>query len=121
MLFIPKAFAQTPICPMNMPALCNQPADGGNLTGKLIAGIIGLLLTIASIWAFIQFLISGVMWISSGGDKTHLEELRNRLFNAVIGLIICFGSWAVFIVILRFLGIGSAGPGGISLPVIKIW
>lgn len=102
--------------PINNPAVTGimnrTPDEALGVFGSMIGSIVGIMLVIATIWVLIQLLQGGLMWINSGGDKTTLESARNRITNAVIGLIIIFAVWALFIVILQFLGIGIIGPNG---------
>jgi hypothetical protein len=69
-----------------------------------ISGIIGILTVIAAIWFLIQFLIGGISWISSGGDKTKLTEARDRLTNAFIGLLVVVSGWAILAIAGQFFG-----------------
>lgn len=69
-----------------------------------ISGIIGVLTVVASIWFIFQFLIGGINWISSGGDKNKLKEARDRITNALIGLIIVVAAWAILAIAGQFFG-----------------
>lgn len=55
---------------------------------------IGTLVTFAFIAAIIIALIfliwGGIKWITSGGDKTAVEEARNHIVAAIVGLVIVF-------------------------------
>lgn len=86
-------------------------ADTPGLFAKFVSGIIGLLLIGATIWSFFQLILGGFDWISSGGDKGKLEAAQKRITNAIIGLIFVFASWAIFLFILRFLGVIPADGG----------
>lgn len=98
------------------------PADAPSMLGTLISGLVGILLTAATIWSFIQLLLGGLAWISSGGDKTALEEARSKIINAIIGLGIVFAAWAIFLLILQFLGVSQGGVGGaINLILPKLF
>jgi len=94
------------------------PADAPSMLGTLISGLVGLLLTAATIWAFIQLLIGGLNWISSGGDKGALETAREKIINAIIGLFIIFAAWGIFLLLLQFFGISS---GGFNLILPKLF
>jgi len=67
------------------------------------------MLTLAAIWAFMNLLQGGLEWISSSGDKSKLENAQHRITNAIIGLAITFSVWAVYIIILQFLGLSTGG------------
>jgi hypothetical protein len=69
-----------------------------------ISGVIGFLTVCAAIWFFIQFLIGGLAWISSAGDKTKLNEARDRLTNAFIGLLVVVAGWAILAIAGQFFG-----------------
>lgn len=85
---------------------------------SLITGLVGMILTVATIWTLVQLLIGGINWISSGGDKGKLELARGRIMNAIIGLLIVFASWSIFLLILNFLGISPVGEeGGFQLKI----
>lgn len=93
-----------------------KPDQAPNLLAKFISSLVGILLGVATIYAFLQLLQGGMQWISSGGDKGHLESAQNHITSAILGLVIVFVSWAVYLVILQFLGISPVGGGtGIQL------
>jgi len=69
-----------------------------------ISGVIGFLTVLAVIWFLIQFLIGGISWISSAGDKTKLTEARDRLSNAFIGLLVVVAGWAILALAGQFFG-----------------
>ena len=106
-----KLLAQAPIQNPVIKGLVGQnPDNAGGLFGKLFSGIIAFLLVAGAIWALLQLLIRGLNWISSGGDKGKLEASQQKIQQAIIGLGIVFASWAIFGVVLKFLGV--SGPGG---------
>ena len=77
--------------------------------GHYTSSIVGLFLTVAGIAAFIYFVWGGLQWIMSGSDKTKVEEARTRLTNAIIGLGIVAVSWAIFLLLDFFFGLGLVG------------
>ena len=93
--------------------------DTPALLGKFIAGIVGIMLVVSTLLALMQLLQGGLAWITSGGEKSALDEARDRITNALIGLVIVFAAWSLYLVILRFLGISLIGESGninINLP-----
>jgi len=51
-------------------------------------------------------LITGaIQWISSGGDKQALESARNKISNALVGIVILFAVFAIINLIETFFGI----------------
>lgn len=77
--------------------------------GSFISGLVGAILVFATIWVLFQLVQAGLEWIGSGGDKTGTENARNRITNALIGLLIVFASWSIYLVILQFLGLSPIG------------
>jgi hypothetical protein len=69
----------------------------------------------AGIWLMFQILIAGINWLSSGGDKGKIESARNRLTNALIGIVIVAAGWAILALAGKFLNwdILITDPGAI--------
>jgi hypothetical protein len=111
-----KVFAQNPV-PLNNtiggPGLGPVGAKAGSLTGSgaldaiasVVSSVIGFMTIAAGIWFIFQFLIGGYTWLSSMGDKHRLEEARNRIVNALIGLVIVVGGWGILALVGQFFGI----------------
>ena len=91
--------------------------QGVNITDvvKLISAIVGTLLILASLMAFLWLIMGGISWITSGGDKAKMEEARNKITHAIVGLIIVGAAWAVMLLVQTFLGITIIG-GDVNLP-----
>lgn len=82
---------------------------GGGTKGLIavtsaISSIIGVMTVAAAIWFIFQFMTGGFYWITSAGDKAKLNEARDRIQNAFIGLIIVVAGWAVLALAGQFLG-----------------
>lgn len=95
--------------------------DSVGILGKFLSGFIGLLLVLGAIWAFVNLLLGALNWISSGGDKAKLEAAQQRIVQAIIGLVLVFAAWAIFFVLLRFLGVTKATGGGLQLMLPKLF
>lgn len=72
---------------------------------KLISALIALILIIALIVALFYLFLGGLQWITSGGDKAGVEAAQKKIQAALIGLIIVFSVWALFLLISNFLGV----------------
>lgn len=65
-------------------------------------------LAIIGIMAFIYLVMSGVKYITAGGDAAKATEARNGIINAIIGIMVI----AIAFTIMRFAaGIGSTVTG----------
>lgn len=99
--------AQT-MCPTGrFASLCNLKLQGNNAS-TLIGGIITILLIIAMIVALFFIIYGGIRWTMSGGDKGKIDQARQTITAAVVGLIIAL--LAFFIVsIVSYALTGQAG------------
>lgn len=99
-MIIKKVFAQ--ISNPVGPEITGEPEQ---VFGNLISGILGVLLVIAGLLGFFYLLLGGIQWITSGGDKAGVEGARQKIIQAIIGLVIVFSTWAVMKLVFDFLGI----------------
>ena len=90
----------------------NAPLD----LGPYFSNIIGAALTVAALATLIYLVWGGISWITAGGEEKKIESARNRITGALIGLAVVAVSWAIFLVIDNFLGIGIAGKQSSILP-----
>ncbi len=74
-------------------------AKGSNPLGVLLGTGISLFLVVAGIVALIYLLWGALDWITSGGDKEKLLKARQKIQNAIIGLIIVFAALVLFNVV----------------------
>ena len=86
------------------PVIPGLSGDYGAKLGGIIGGILGFLLAIAGLLSFLYLLTGGIQWITSGGDKTGVDTARQKILNAIIGLVITFGTWAIVKLVFDFLG-----------------
>lgn len=107
-----RAFAQNIV----IPAPTNYPAVN---IGFVISAVVGVILIIAAILAFLFLLLGGIQWITSGGDKAGLEAARNKITNAIVGLIIVASAWAIMLLVGQFTGFNFLGGSGFGIPTIK--
>jgi len=94
------------------------PFTQNNGLGIFVSNLIGLLIGVAAVLLLVFLVWGGVEWIMSGGEKAGVENARNRITNALIGLIIVVAAWAIFSLLKTFLGlpnnvqVGGGGSGG---------
>ena len=75
--------------------------DASNM-GRLINSALTLIFIIATIAALIWLIYGAFKWILSGGDKTAVEEARNHITAAIIGLVIVFLAYFILNFALYF-------------------
>ncbi len=103
--------------PVLPPSLGKLNADQGPAAlGKLISSLIGVFLIIAFILALVYLLTGGIAWITSEGDKQNLEKARNKITQAIVGLVVVAAAYAIFKLVGQFFGIDI---GNIPFPTIQ--
>src|SRR3990167_4393446 len=73
--------------------------------GDLITGILGAALLFAGIFFLLYFIWGAFRWLTSGGDKAQVENARSKITNAAIGLVLIAATWAIYLLVLYFLGL----------------
>lgn len=82
--------------------LCNsQKASLGSILGFVIT----IMFIIAVLIALAFLILGGIKWITSGGDKGGVENARNQIIAAVVGLIIVFLSFFILNLVLGAFGL----------------
>lgn len=92
------AFAGLIDCPPNFGTLCESSKNISQSIGRLV----GFAFIVASIIALAYLIYGGVKWTISGGDKSAVEEARNHVVSALLGLVIVFLSYFVINFLLKF-------------------
>ena len=121
------AFAQTTIPTPAAPVSINLCSDvkgiaqilcslGGDNIAHTIQRVVVFFIILAVVIALIYLLYGGVKWITSGGEKTKVEEARNHIMAALIGLIVVVLAVFLLSVILAAFGIRWAE---LEIPVIS--
>ncbi len=82
-----------------------NPTDVFSELPKLVSTIIGVMTVSAILWFIFQFILGGYKWISSAGDSKTLEAARTQLTQAIVGLIIVFGTLVLVSVLGNAFGV----------------
>jgi cbb3-type cytochrome oxidase subunit 3 len=72
---------------------------------SLVPGLISILLFVGVLIFVFYLFIGAISWIYSEGDKAKLEEAKQKITNAIIGIIVLFSVFALIKVIEIFFGI----------------
>ncbi len=82
----------------------------------IINQLIRLVMVIAALLAFAFLILGGFRWITSGGDRGKITQARSTLIAAVLGLVMVSASYAILLLVLRFLGFESLNDVLDSIP-----
>jgi hypothetical protein len=70
----------------------------------LINRALQILLVVSTLLVFANLIVGAFEWITSGGDKGKVDKARERMVNSIVGLVILVSSYAILLLIIRFLG-----------------
>lgn len=88
-------------------SLGSRVGEGGvGFVGSLLQLIVTVILIVGGLYFFFQIVTGGVAWIGSGGDKGKLEEARQKVLHAGIGIVLLFSAFAFIRLIEGVFGIG---------------
>lgn len=99
----------------------NAPRWSFGDLGQLISILLQAALIVAGLATFAFLVLAGIQYITSGGEKAQMEAARGRITNAILGLAIVVGSYAIIRIIETVFGIsivsGIRWPGpGVTAP-----
>lgn len=86
--------------------------------GNIIRTVISLFMTVAVIYFLIYFLLAGINFITSEGEKTTLETAKKQATYAVIGLSVVFLTYVALKLLGIVFGIDELGKFNITIPTI---
>ncbi len=73
--------------------------ESGTLTipwlAQYVGGVYTFLLSIAGMVAGVMMVIGGFQYVTSGGDKTRISAGKQRIVNALTGLVLAFSSYVI--------------------------
>lgn len=77
---------------------------GFSTLGDFVQKTVTLAFMVAVVVVLFMMIWGAFEWITSGGDKEHVANARNRIINALVGLAILAVAFALFQVAAQFLG-----------------
>ncbi len=85
----------------------NLPTGFATNFSNLINGVLSFVMVIAALLVFFYLIWGAFNWITSGGDKGKIDQARQKIIAAVVGLIIVASSFAIATLVTNFLGFES--------------
>ena len=74
--------------------------------GDFINVVIVALIGFAGLIFFIMLIIGGIQYAMSGGDKAAAQAAKDRITNALIGIVVVAAAYAIKALVTTVLGIG---------------
>ncbi|MDD3285652.1 MAG: Ig-like domain-containing protein [Patescibacteria group bacterium] len=78
----------------------------------IVARIINIALLFLGVIAVGLIIYAGFLWMTSGGSEDKIDQAKNILKNAIIGLVIILSAWGIVSFIMSRL-LGATGNGGL--------
>ena len=114
LLYAPPAFGQIDLDLMGEAR--DQQLPSANVGGtssdvfrqafaNLIGRIMSIVIAVGALMLLLYLIWGAFAWITSGGDKGKLDEARNRMTTAVIGIIVLASVVALFMLVQQILGV----------------
>ena len=79
--------------------------EGVTIMNQILRVMLNFLLIVGVIYSMLNLIIGAYRWMSGGRDKGYLQEARERVFNAVVALVILFSVFAIMNLIGELFGI----------------
>jgi hypothetical protein len=73
---------------------CNRGTNGGDLNG-IIQTIINVMLFIIGILSVVMIIFGGIRYVTSAGNKTQVDNAKNTIIYAVVGLVVAIVAFAL--------------------------
>ncbi|MDB5265786.1 MAG: hypothetical protein JWM39_499 [Parcubacteria group bacterium] len=112
-----SAFAATtnffgPIIPQGGNCLCATSAMDWGCVIAVVQNVLNLLVSLGVIAVVFFFAWAGFTLVASGGSPAALTKAKNRMLNAVLGLVLILGAWTIIDTIMKVLYNPSAAFTG---------
>jgi len=88
---------------------------GVPLLGEILTGLLRIGFFAGGFFFLIQIILGGIAWINAGGDPKAMQAARDRITNAMIGIVIVASAFAITVIVTTILGINIFGPFGLTI------
>lgn len=80
-----------------------QYNQAGTGFGNLISHVLSIVIMVAALLLFMYLLWGGLDWITAGGDSGKVGKARDKMLQAILGMVVLAGSVAIFILVQNIL------------------
>lgn len=85
----------------------------------ILSNTLGVLTIFASLYFILQFVLGGLSWITSSGERERVDKAQKKMTHAAIGLIVVVAAYAIAFIIGQILGIDILNPAKYIISVLK--
>lgn len=93
----------------DLPGATSDPRSG---FGNLLSSALSATMVIGALLVFGYLIWGAIEWITASGDSGKIQKARDKMTQAIIGLIVLASTLAIFSVVQSFLGIRIINFGG---------
>ena len=86
--------------------------------GEFMSTFIGFLTTLAGLMFLIYFIFAALSWITAGGEKGRVENAKNQMTNAALGLVIVIAAYSIAGIVGGVFGLDVLNPGKLLLKLV---
>ncbi len=83
-----------------------------------ISDIIGVITILATLFFIVYAFVAAFNWITAAGDKSKIEQARNRLVMSTLGLILIVATHAIIGLIGGIIGLELLNPGNMIRQIL---
>lgn len=76
-----------------------------NTLVKFLSNLIGVITVLGGLFFIVYFFLGAFEWITSGGDSGKVEQARNKILHATLGLIVMVVAYSVIGIIGKLIGL----------------
>lgn len=81
-----------------------------NTLTDIFSNTFGVLTIVAGLMFILYFVLGGISWLTSGGERDKIEKAKHQMTNAVIGLIIVVAAYGIAFIVGKVLGVDILNP-----------
>lgn len=82
----------------------------GDKITKMFSNILGILTLIGALWFIIQLVVGAFKWMTSGGDKSNVEQAKEHFTHAIISLGILVAAYVIAALVSVIFGVEILNP-----------
>lgn len=86
-----------------LPFVQKDPTGAGGIS-LFLSNLVALIFSLAAVVLIFMILWGAFDWMTSEGDKEKLERARNKIINAIIGILLFAAAFAIIRIIGQFTG-----------------
>lgn len=86
--------------------------EGDNNFGDLLSHVLEIALMVGALLLLLYLIWGGIEWITAAGDSSKVGKARDKITQAVIGIIVLASTVAIFIFVQNMLGFCALKFGG---------